>query len=182
MSKHRTITILEGTFHYTGDVYKLPVPIMGCVIEIFYTTPGKAIAHVRDEIKHGMVTIVRNHNDSTIHGLSAIQRASADFEEAIEDVARRFRGYSDYEYLYNIRKCNYLPLQHKRNENIEKWYYALNRTFNIVHSNDKSCWVYEDDDTEYQSPLYPNTVQPSLDNFMQWVASTVNVISLEDDE
>jgi hypothetical protein len=182
MNHHRTINILGATFHYTGDTYQLPPPIMECAIEIFHTTPGKIIALVRDEVTKGVKTIVWNHDPNPIHGLAAIQCAPAEFEDAIEDAARKYRNYSDYEFIYNICRCDYLPLEHTANDNAQKWYYGLNRTFNIVHSKDGSCWVYEDDDTGYQSPLYPSTILASVAHFTQWAVSTVDVLSLIDDE
>lgn len=157
-----SVTIFEVKYSYPVGVYQLPGPIWGCTVKIIYQGKWKITAIIRD--------IATDHT-------TTIEEPRDFMGRAIENVIRKCRRMTDWEYLTVVRKHDWLPDGFMGGKQAER-YTALCETYTTIYSKDNSCWVYNSEN--HQSPLYRSDTKPSFGHFREFVILSIAPLDKDD--
>jgi hypothetical protein len=136
-------------------VYEIPEPIRGCMVKTIWQNTYEMTAIVRD--------IATDHATTLTVGYTWMGGF-------IQNQIRKYRGVSDYDYLRDTLKLNWLP-EWLQGDKDEMEFEAMYETYRVIYSKDDTCWVYDSESS--QSGLYPSTIKPNYDHFREWAISTI---------
>jgi hypothetical protein len=136
-------------------VYEIPEPIQGCMVKTIWQNTYEMTAVVRDIATDHATTLTVGH--TWMGGF-------------IQNQIRKYRGVSDYDYLRNTLKQNWLP-EWLQGDADEMEFEAMYETYRVIYSKDDTCWAYDSESS--QSGLYPSTTKPSAQHYRKLEISTI---------